>query len=288
MIPKPINLVTGAVCSRALPLKRHSAPSWNGPFRQGSTGAARALLYLDHMRYPNSQNDFLRFGDPQRGALDAEASRSFMQRVYWWMVVGLGLTGAIAWGIGSNVALATSLLPFYWPLIIVQLVVVMALSFLSSRMSGPVAAFLFLLYSALTGVSLSVIFLAFNLGSIGLAFGVSAGAFAGLSIFATVTKRDLSGMATFLLIGLFGVLIAGVVNIFVQSDALAFVKSCAAVLVFGGLTAYDTQRLRRMHVEAGHSRAMSLAVTGALTLYLDFINLFLNLLWLLGGERRRS
>ncbi|MBL8911490.1 MAG: Bax inhibitor-1/YccA family protein [Archangium sp.] len=211
-----------------------------------------------------------------------------MQRVYWWMFVGLGLTGAIAWGIGSNVALATSLLPFYWPLIIVQLVVVMALSFLSTRVSGPMSAFLFLLYSALNGVTLSVIFLAFKLGTIGLAFGVAAGAFAALSVFATVTKRDLSGMATFLLIGLFGVVIAGIVNLFLQSDALAFVKSCAAVLVFGGLTAYDTQRLRRFHAESGHSSAMSIAVTGALTLYLDFINLFLNLLWLLGGERRRS
>lgn len=237
------------------------------------------------MRYPNSQNDFLRFGYPR---VDADGARTFMQRVYWWMVAGLGLTGAIAWGIGSNAALAASLLPFYWPLVIVQLVVVMALSFLAHRVSGPVAAALFLLYSALNGVTLSVIFLAFKLGTIGLAFGVAAGAFAGLSLFATVTKRDLSGMATFLLIGLFGVLIAGVVNLFVQSDALAFVKSCAAVLVFGGLTAYDTQRLRRLHAESGSSGAMSLAVNGALTLYLDFINLFLNLLWLLGGERRRS
>jgi FtsH-binding integral membrane protein len=239
------------------------------------------------MRYPNFNNDFAGFGGNER--LQAqERSNTFMQRVYWWMFVGLGLTGAIAWGVGSNVALATALLPFYWPLVIVQLVVVMALSFLASRVSGPMSAFLFLLYSALNGVTLSVIFLAFKLGSIALAFGVAAGAFAALSVFATVTKRDLSGMATFLFIGLFGIVIAGVVNLFVQSDALAFVKSCAAVLVFGGLTAYDTQKLRRFHAQTGYSGAMSLAINGALTLYLDFINLFLNLLWLLGGERRRS
>lgn len=240
------------------------------------------------MRFPNSQNDYVHFGDPQQRAMASDATRSFMQRVYWWMFVGLALTGAISFAIGTTPALAAAILPFYWPLIIVELVVVMAFSFLQHRVSGATAAILFLLYSALSGVTISVIFLVFNLGTIFSAFVVTAGAFAALSVYATVTKRDLSGMRTFLMIGLFGVIIASVVNLFLQSDMLAFVKSCAAVLVFGGLTAYDTQKLRRFHAQAGYSSAMSLAISGALTLYLDFINLFLNLLWLLGGERRRS
>jgi hypothetical protein len=237
------------------------------------------------MRYPQFQNEFVPFGGLNASA--AEATRTFMQRVYWWMVVGLGLTGAVAWGVASTPGVFEVLRPFFYPLMFAQLIVVFAFSFLQARVSGPVAAALFLLYSGLTGVTLSAIFLMFKLGSIAAAFGVTAGAFGALSLYATVTKRDLSAWGTFLFIGLVGIVIAGVVNLFVHSSGLSFVMSCAAVLVFGGLTAYDTQKLRRFHAQHGFRSNMSFAISGALTLYLDFINLFLNLLWLMGGRRDR-
>lgn len=109
--------------------------------------------------------------------------------------------------------------------------------------------------------------------------------FGALSVYGTVTKKDLSAWATFLFMGLIGVLVAGVVNIFLQSNFLGFVMSCAAVVVFAGLTAYDTQKLREMHASSGYASAGSLAINGALVLYLDFINLFLNILRLFGSRR---
>ena len=117
------------------------------------------------------------------------------------------------------------------------------------------------------------------------AFAISAGTFGAMSLYGTVTKKDLSGWGSFLMMGLVGIIIAGIVNIFVQSDMLGFVKSCAAVLIFAGLTAYDTQKLRQFHAQSGFSSAMSLSISGALMLYLDFVNLFLNILRLLGRRR---
>jgi FtsH-binding integral membrane protein len=144
---------------------------------------------------------------------------------------------------------------------------------------------MFLAYAVLNGLTFSVIFLAYELGSIGTAFIISAGTFAALSAYGTFTKTDLTAWRSFLMIGLFGIIIAGIVNIFVQSDMLGFVKSCAAVVIFAGLTAYDTQKLRQYHANSGFSSAMSLSIMGALMLYLDFVNLFLNLLRLLGRRR---
>lgn len=218
-------------------------------------------------------------------ALAQASAQAFMQRVYWWMSLGLVVTGGIAWFVASNLQYTRMVSSYFMPLVLAELAVVFIFSFVQSKVSGPVAAGMFLLYAVLNGVTLSIIFLIYQLGSITSAFVITAGTFAAMSVYGTVTKKDLSSWSSFLMMGLFGIIIAGVVNIFVQSDALGFVKSCAAVVIFAGLTAYDTQKLRAHHAESGFSSAMSLSISGALMLYLDFINLFLNLLRLMGRRR---
>jgi FtsH-binding integral membrane protein len=145
---------------------------------------------------------------------------------------------------------------------------------------------LFLGYSVLTGLTMSVIFLIYTRSSIGSAFLLTAGTFGAMSVFGTVTRKNLSSWATFLIMGAIGIFIASIVQVFMQSPMLNFVLGCAGVLVFAGLTAYDTQKLREMHAGSGYSSAATLSIVGALVLYLDFINLFLSLLRLFGDRRR--
>ncbi len=217
--------------------------------------------------------------------LASESARVFMQRVYWWMSLGLALTGGIAFAVGSSQELTALVRPYFMPLIVIELVVVFAFVFVQSKVSGPVAAAMFLLYAVLNGLTFSVIFIVYELGSIASAFAITAGTFGAMSVYGTVTKKDLSGWGSFLMMGLIGIIIAGIVNIFLQSDFLGFVKSCAGVVIFAGLTAYDTQKLRTHHANSGFSSAMSLSITGALMLYLDFVNLFLHILRLIGRRR---
>ena len=217
--------------------------------------------------------------------LASESARVFMQRVYWWMSAGLLLTGGIAFAVASNQQLMALVMPLFMPLLIAELVVVFAFSFLSSRVSGPVAAAMFITYAALNGLTFSVIFMIYELGSIGSAFVITAGTFGAMSIYGTVTKKNLASWGSFLFMGLIGIIIAGVVNMFMRNSMMDFVISCAAVVIFAGLTAYDTQKLRTHHANSGFSSAMSLSITGALMLYLDFVNLFLNILRLIGRRR---
>jgi FtsH-binding integral membrane protein len=217
--------------------------------------------------------------------LAEESARVFMGRVYRWMIGGLALTGATAIGVASSPELSATVLGLFGPIVIAELILVIALSFIAPRVSGAVAAVMFLGYAFLTGLTFSVLFLAYTGGSIASAFFVTSGAFAALSIYGTVTKKDLSAWGTFLFMGLIGLILAGVVNFFLHSSAITFVCACAGVVVFAGLTAYDTQRLRRFHAESGYSSSGSLAITGALILYLDFVNLFLKILQLLGKRR---
>lgn len=218
-------------------------------------------------------------------ALAQESARVFMQRVYWWMSFGLALTGLTAFVVAMNQSLTALVLSMFMPLLVVEFIVVIAFSFLQSKVSGPVAAAMFIGYAFLNGLTFSVIFLAYELGSIGVTFAITAGMFGAMSVYGTVTKKDLSGWGSFLLMGLVGIIIAGVVNMFVRSSMMTFVTSCAGVVIFAGLTAYDTQKLRQHHANSGFSSAQSLAITGALMLYLDFINLFLKLLQLFGRRR---
>ncbi|MFZ5445532.1 MAG: Bax inhibitor-1/YccA family protein [Myxococcota bacterium] len=217
--------------------------------------------------------------------LAEESARVFMQRVYWWMAAGLGLTGVVAWTVASSQSLMMAVLPYFKILLIAELGLVFAFSFVQSKVSGAVAAVMYLTYAFLTGLTFSVLFLVYELGSISSAFVITAGTFGAMSVYGTVTKKDLSGWGTFLMMGLIGIIIAGIINIFLQSDMLGFVKSCAAVVIFAGLTAYDTQKLRQFHAYSGYSSALSLSISGALMLYLDFVNLFLNILRLMGRRR---
>jgi hypothetical protein len=225
------------------------------------------------------------YGTQATAALASESARVFMQRVYWWMSAGLLLTGGVAFYVASDQAVFAAVAPWFRGLMLGTLGLVLAFSFLAHRVSGPVAAAMFLGYSVANGLLFSVLFVVYELGSVASAFAITAGTFAAMSVYGTVTKKDLSSWGTFLFMGLVGILIAGVVNIFVGSAMLDFIRSCAAVLIFAGLTAYDTQKLRAFHASSGYSSAASLAISGALTLYLDFINLFLNLLRLMGRRR---
>lgn len=217
--------------------------------------------------------------------LQSASASIFMARVYRWMVAGLAVTGATAWFVASNEAVFNSIAPYFKVLFFVQIGLVLAFSFLAQRIGAVGSAVLFMTYAFTNGLVFSMLFYIFQLGSVASVFFITAGTFGALSAYGTLTKKDLSSWGTFLFMGLIGVVIAGVVNIFLQSPMLGFVKSCAAVLVFAGLTAYDTQKLRAMHAYAGGQGAAGLAISGALTLYLDFINLFLNLLTLLGRRR---
>ena len=218
--------------------------------------------------------------------LTGTTAASFMAGVYRWMTLGLAVTAGVALYTASNVQLAMTVARNVWPLVIAQLLVVLALSFMAQRISGPIAALLFLVYSGLTGLTLSGIFFVYSVGSIATAFFVSAGAFAALSLYGTVTKRDLSAWGTFLFMGLVGVVIASVVQFWWSSPGFTFVLSCATVVVFAGLTAYDTQKLRTLGAQYAGAGLTSVTIVGALNLYLDFINLFLALLRLFGDRRR--
>lgn len=223
--------------------------------------------------------------DEVNSTLVQESQRAFMSRVYGWMFAGLFITGVMALYTVGNQALLNIALEWRIPLLLAELGLVFVLSLAAPRLSGAVAGAMFIGYAALTGMTLSIYFLIYTAGSIGQAFLMTAGTFGAMSLYGTVTKKDLSGWGAFLFMGLVGVIIASVVNIFMRSDMLGFVTACACVVVFAGLTAYDTQKLRQMHASTGYSSAATISIVGALTLYLDFINLFLALLRLFGRRR---
>ncbi|WP_257458516.1 Bax inhibitor-1/YccA family protein [Archangium lipolyticum] len=213
-----------------------------------------------------------------------ESQRAFMSRVYGWMFAGLSITGVVAVLTAANPQFVAQIAQWRWPMFFAQLGLVFALSAMAHRLSGAVAAVMFLAYSVLTGLTFSVLFYVYTRGSLANAFLLTAGTFGAMTIFGTVTKKNLSGWATFLFMGVIGVVIASVIQAFWPSPMLNFVVGCAGVLVFAGLTAYDTQKLREMHAASGYNSAAALSIVGALTLYLDFINLFISLLRLFGAR----
>jgi FtsH-binding integral membrane protein len=223
--------------------------------------------------------------DEVNSTLVQESRRAFMSRVYGWMFAGLWITGVMALYTVSNKALLNFALEWRFALLLAELGLVFVLSLAAPRLSGAAAGAMFIGYAALTGMTLSIYFLYYTAGSIGQAFLMTGGTFGAMSLYGTVTKKDLSGWSAFLFMGLVGVIIASVMNIFMRSDMLGFVTACACVVVFAGLTAYDTQKLRQLHASAGYSSAATISIVGALTLYLDFINLFLALLRLFGRRR---
>lgn len=220
-----------------------------------------------------------------RTAETAERERSFIRSVYGWMFGGLLLTAAAAlWVVNSEAMQRVIFGPAIWLLFLAELGLVFYLSLRITKMSPAAAASSFLVYSVLSGLTLSGIFFRYTQRDIFLAFVVAAGMFGAMSVYGMVTKRDLTSWGAFFFMGLIGIIICSVVNIFLKSPAFAWAVSFIGVFVFLGLTAYDTQKLKA-YATAPQLRE-NLAVYGALALYLDFVNLFLMLLRLFGGNRR--
>ncbi len=215
----------------------------------------------------------------------------FLRQVYQWMTIGLALTAVTSWMVAGSEAARALIFGNSFvliALIIAQFGLVIGISSAVQRMSAGMASGLFLLYSGLTGVTLSSIFIAYPIGSIVNAFVTTAGTFFAMSVYGLVTKRDLTSMGSFLTMGLFGLIIAMIVNIFLQSPMMDFVISGLGVLIFTGLTAYDTQKIKEFGANAPLNDATAVrrgVILGALTLYLDFINLFLMMLRFFGGNR---
>jgi FtsH-binding integral membrane protein len=227
-------------------------------------------------------------GVPITSANAAERVSAFLKRVYGWMAAGLAITALVAFVVLGSPSLLQAVFGnrlLFFGLIIAQLGLVFFLSGRASALAPGTAALLFALYSALTGVTLSVVLLAYTGESVATTFVVTAGMFAALAAFGTITSRSLAGVGQFFFMGLIGLLLASVLGMFWQNDALQFLISVVGVLVFTGLTAYDAQRLRQMALAVPENQAGSVAIAGALSLYLNFINLFLFMLRLAGGRR---
>ncbi len=238
-----------------------------------------------------AQFDTIRTGaGTARAAQIDEGLRAHMNKVYGLMSVAMLLTAAVAWAVGTNEALVAQIFgtPLKWVVMFAPLVMVFAFGALINRLSVAAAQLFFYAYAAAVGLSLSFIFAVYTGTSIAQTFLVTAIAFAGLSLYGHTTKKDLSGMGTFLMMGLIGLIVASIVNIFLASSALAFAISVIGVLIFAGLTAYDTQSIKNTYVaHAMHGDQEWLgkaAIMGALNLYLDFINMFMFLLQFLGNR----
>ena len=239
------------------------------------------------------------FGAQRAAAIDA-GLRAYMIRVYNYMAAGVALTGVVAWitylnAVATNAAGQLVLTPFgqaiYGGPIMIALFLgtlglVFFMSFRISHIQASTAALLFMVYAALLGVMLSSVLLTYTHASIARTFFISAASFGALSLYGYSTQRDLSPIGSFLVMGLFGLILAMVVNLFLKSTGLDFAISAIGVLIFAGLTAWDTQRIKEMYSANDDGTATGRkAVMGALTLYLDFINLFLFLLRFMGDRR---
>jgi len=243
--------------------------------------------------------DFDRATMRRTGTADAahidEGLRTYMLQVYNYMGIGLGVTGVVAYFFSGMIAtpegaltpLGQSLFtgPMMWLIMLAPLGFVLALSFGINKMSFSTAQMVFWGYAAVNGIAFSTIFLVYSGESIARTFFITATMFGAMSLWGYTTKRDLTGMGSFLFMGLIGLIIAMVVNMFLASSALEFAISAGGVLIFTGLTAYDTQKIKSMYYEGDGTEVMGKkALMGALRLYLDFINLFLMLLRFFGNR----
>ena len=225
-------------------------------------------------------------------SVDAHAAEQqrFMVRVYNWMTAGLAITGFMAFYISNNptimnIIFGNPIMPIV--LIVVQIGLVFWLASRVMQMSVSQATGVFMLYAGLTGITFSAIFVVYTASSITSTFMVTAGTFGAMSLYGYTTKKDLTSWGSFLFMGLIGIIIASVVNMFMQSSMMHMIITYAGVLIFVGLTAYDTQKIKEMNIlgNEGTDEDTKEAIRGALTLYLDFINLFLMLLRLMGDRR---
>ncbi len=219
-----------------------------------------------------------------------EGLRSYMLAVYNYMAIALGITGVVAYAVASSDSLMHLLFgtPLAYVVMFAPLVFVWFIMPRAMNMSLSNAQFCFWTFAAIMGISFATIFVAFTGTSIARVFFITAGTFGAMSIYGYTTKKDLSGWGSFLFMGLIGLILASLVNLFLQSSAIYFVTSCIGVIIFVGLTAYDTQRIKDTyyHVAGGHAEMVGkYAIFGALELYLDFVNMFIYLLRLF-GERK--
>ncbi|MCD6035770.1 MAG: hypothetical protein K0R63_1511 [Rickettsiales bacterium] len=217
-----------------------------------------------------------------------EGLRAHMLRVYNYMAAALALTGAVAGGVASSPQLLATIFgtPLQWIVMLAPLGLVMFLSFRVHKMSFAAVQGTFWAFAAVMGLSLASIFIIYTGASIAKTFFITASVFGAMSLYGYTTKKDLSGMGSFLIMGLFGIIIASLVNIFLKSSGLDFAISILGVLIFVGLTAYDTQKIKQTYfMVGGGEMAGKAAVMGALSLYMDFINLFIHLLRFMGNRR---
>ena len=218
----------------------------------------------------------------------AERISGFLWKVYGWMAIGLGITAVVAFVVAGSPDLLSVLVGnrlVFFALILAELGLVFFLSARAASLTPSTASGLFALYSGLNGATLSVVLLAYTGESVATTFLITAGMFGALALFGSTTKRSLAGVGQFFMMGLVGLILCSIVGLFWHNDALQFLISVVGVIVFTGLTAYDAQRLKQMALALPDGQAGSYAVVGALSLYLDFINLFLMLLRFTG---RRS
>ncbi|MBR6868164.1 MAG: Bax inhibitor-1/YccA family protein [Prevotella sp.] len=237
--------------------------------------------------------DYEEFSSVVSRERELEMSAAFpvlMRKVYLWMTMALVITGFTAYYVATSETLLTLLLTnqiVFWVLVIGELGLVIGLSAAINRLSLTTATLMFVLYSVVNGATMSFIFLMYTASSITNVFFITAGTFAAMALYGYFTKSDLSSWGKYLLMALIGIIIATVVNIFTKSQGLAVIINYLGVLVFVGLTAYDSQKIKMMLLQmpdAGEA-AQKVALLGALSLYLDFINLFLYLLRLFGSKR---
>ena len=239
------------------------------------------------MAFENNQT-ILRTGARAQTAAIDEGLRAYMLKVYNYMASALALTGIVAMMTASSETMMQTIFntPLAWVVMLAPLGFMLALSFGIHKMSMTTVQVLFWSFAVVMGLSMASIFVVYTGTSIARVFFITSGMFAGMSLYGYTTKRDLTGFGSFLMMGLIGLLIAMIVNIFLASTALHFIISAAGVLIFVGLTAYDTQKIKLIYGEFDDATtATKKAIMGALTLYLDFINLFMMMLRLF-GERR--
>lgn len=224
---------------------------------------------------------------------ELEASAAFpalMQKTYLWMAMALAITGLTAYVVATNPALMGLMFQYpnaIWVFALAELALVVGLSAAIEKLSLPVATLMFIVYAILNGVTFSTLFYVYTMGSLATTFFVTAGTFGAMSAVGFFIKKDLSGIGRILIMALIGLIIATVVNIFLQSRGLEMIATYLGVLIFVGLTAYDTQKIKKMFMMAPDAgvHTQKYAVLGALTLYLDFINLFLYLLRMFGNRK---
>lgn len=222
-----------------------------------------------------------------------EMAKTFVANVFSWMFFGLMITGVLAYWFGNNLeyirllVTETGMTPLGYIVMFAPIGFVLLMSFAFNKLSYPALLALFLAYSAVMGISLSFIFLIYDIQSIYLTFGITSATFGLMAVLGYTTHVDLTKFGSLMMMGLFGIVIASLINMFLGSEKMDYIISIVGVIVFTGLTAYDVQKIKRMgsEVESGTSTAGKLAIMGALTLYLDFVNLFLMLLRLFGSRK---